>query len=115
MTADQWQIIITALVGGSGFVTYLVSRRHDENVEDSDAHSRAIAAITAATITLVAPLTLEVERLSRNDIARQATLERHERRLKALSGYVKVLQHQIVDLGASPHPAPPDLEGFIFD
>ena len=103
MSASQIQALFAGLFVISGLLTFFISRRHTETIEDSDASGRSITAIADAAETLVGPLTDELKRVA-------AACARHERRLELLEAHIDILQRQIIDLGADPHPSPPDDE-----
>ena len=99
MTPTQIQALFTGLFVLSGLLTFFVSRRHTEDVEDSDAAGRSITAIADAAETLVGPLAEELRRVS------EACMK-HQRQIDDLMAHVEILQRQVVSLGADPHPPP---------
>ena len=99
MNDTQIQAIFAGLVVFSGILTFFVSRRHNEEIEDTDAAGRSITAIADAAETLVSPLTEELKRIS-------AACATHQRQIADLQAHVGILQHQVTSLGAEPHPAP---------
>ena len=103
MNDTQIQAIFAGLVVLSGIVTFFVSRRHNEEIEDTDAAGRSITAIADAAETLVGPLTEELKRVS-------AVCVSHQKQIAILTAHVAVLEQQVSSLGADPHPAPARLD-----
>ena len=128
---------LTALAAPAvGATTWFFTRRHTEDVEDADAMSRAIVAVTdansaltATTLTIIAPLqqrivALEAANKALSDVQEQRTVE-HDKlmvdvaamqlQMRVVIDYVHTLRAQIVKMGSEPVPIPEELDGFTFD
>lgn len=99
MDSTQIQAVFAGLLALSGTSAWWFSRRHREGIETGDSAAASITAIADAAQTLVEPLTRELQRVS-------VLAESHQSQIASLELHIKILQSQVMELGASPHPAP---------
>jgi hypothetical protein len=136
LSGAAWGAIAAVAGPLIAFGTWLLARRHTEEIEDSDAMSRAVTAVTDANIALttaaasiLGPLQARISDLEEankhlSDRLSLALLE-HDRfrnemtevrgRVQVMFGYVQALRSQIVELGGQPVDFPEELDGFTFD
>ncbi len=113
------------------FVTWVLSRRHVEEVEENASITTAVGALTDANVNIAAVVTSLIAPMQA-ELRRQAELERHHAeemeimrleltalqiRFTSIIRYVNILRRQVSDAGMEPHPIPEDLDlsGFNFD
>lgn len=126
-----------ALAGAAAMVlVYLLSRKHTHHVEDVEAESNHVTAISAASETLAAavnvliePLNNSIVRLQENERAMaiemtkvkaqlaivKADHKRLNRDLESLIRYVRKLWQQIKSTGAQPVEPPIELAHVVWD
>lgn len=136
-TSSIWEspvflgIVSAVLAPSIAFVTWILSRKHQEDIDDTASISDAVGAITDANVniaavvtSLIAPMQAELKRQAEVESRQAEELEIMRLELSALQirftsiiRYVNILRRQVSDAGLEPHPIPDDLDlsGFNFD
>lgn len=129
------QAVVTAIGAVLGpllvFITWVLTRRHNEVIEDTASITDAVGAITDANVniatiftTMLAPMQSEMARMAEVESRQSEEMEAMRAELTALQmrftsiiRYVNILRRQVSDSGSEPAPIPADLDlsGFNFD
>lgn len=97
-------------------LTWFLSRRHRETIEDSDAMAVAIAAVTDANVSitgvvtsLMAPMQQEMERLRKSELETRSMVDRLERQFSAAITHIRVLHRMLRSEQIEFPPMPEEL------
>ena len=132
--------VISTIGAASGalamVIVYLLSKRHKEHLEDAEAETNHVTAISAASETLAAAVNVLIEPLNHSIVRlqeqeRQMAIEmtkvkaelavvkadhrRLNRDLESLIGYIRALWTQIKATGAQPVSPPADLLHVVWE
>lgn len=136
MNAAIWGFAASAVTALGLLLMYYGSKRHNEDIEDSNALSGAITAIGEAAVgvvqassnvstfvqSMIEPLKLQIEANRAEMLAMEVKhagcserIDDLEQQFSVILGYVSTLRRQVRDLGGEPLPPPDPLGGFTFD
>lgn len=136
MNAATWSFAASAVTALGLLLMYYGSKRHNEDIEDSNALSGAITAIGEAAVgvvtassnvstfvqSMIEPLKQEIESNRAEMLEWEAKhtgcserIDHLEQQFGVILGYVGALRNQVRDLGGEPLEPPDPLNGFTFD
>jgi hypothetical protein len=136
MNAATWSFSASVVTALGLLVMYFASKRHTEEVEDSNSLATSIKAIGDAAVGVVTassnvstfvqsmmePLKQQVEANRAEMLDMEAKhgecsgrIDHLEAQMGAVLDYVRLLRGQVRELGGEPHPPPDPLTGFTFD
>lgn len=123
--------VASFMVPAVALVTYLLSRKHDEEIEETHSLADAITAVTDANVSitgvlsaLLTPMKAQIDHLTEVEQAQgqellevRQELKMLQQRFTSIIRYVNILRNQIKESGMEPAAIPSDLDlsGFDFD
>lgn len=136
MNAAAWSFAASAVTALGLLVMYFASKRHSEEVEDSNSLATSIKAIGDAAVgvvtassnvstfvqSMIEPLKQQIETNREEMLQMEAKhtgcsqrIDHLEAQFSVILVYVGTLRRQVRDLGAEPVDPPDPLNGFTFD
>lgn len=128
-----WQIFISIATPAVAVFTFLMSRRHQQKVEQTDSVAGAISAVTDANVNisaivqgLIQPMQDRQDQMRQREAELEAELEEVrtemaerfgelERRFTAAVTYIRQLHSLLGRNGLTPPAAPPELDDHLDD
>ena len=128
MSGAAWSTVASAITALGLLVVYFASKRHEEDIDDSNSLSTQISAIGEAAVgvvqasssvsvfvqSMIEPLKVEIVQMRAKEAECVQRIDNLEKQVDDVVAYVSALRLQVRQLGVEP-VAPPDLLGFQFD
>jgi len=128
VSGAAWSTVASAITALGLLVIYFASKRHEEEIDDSNSLSMQITAIGEAAVgvvnasssvsafvqSMIEPLKVEIVQMRAKEAECVQRIDNLEKQVDDVVAYVSALRLQVRQLGVEP-VAPPDLLGFQFD
>ena len=104
---SAWGALAVVAGGAGSFITWMLSKGHDDRIADGDAQTRYHTVLVDTALEMVAGVRRELQQIREGGVDEDRRIDQLEAELRVLADWSMQLFSHIKTLGGSP-PDPPD-------